>query len=310
MLKKFFVFPVLLLIAFSIKAQDTIGDQYPFFKNATERNKGRLALVHTGIGAAYTGSMSWLYSQWYKNYPMANFHFFNDNKEWLMMDKFAHCWDAYAIAKPLYRMYRWTGLDNRKAIRNAAGIAFLFQATVEVFDGFSKEWGFSNGDLIANTAGVAFFAGQQYFWNEQRIFLKFSFQKSPYAKYRPNLLGSTLPERILKDYNGMTFWMTVNPGDFTKRYNVLPKWLAFAVGFGADGMTGGSVNPTSVDGVPIPSFDRRKQYYLSLDLYLSRIQTKSRFLNSLFRLVNVVHLPFPAIEFSGNGRVKGHWLYF
>jgi hypothetical protein len=35
-------------------------------------------------------------------------------------------------------------------------------------------------------------------WNEQRITPKFSFHTTQYAQYRPNVLGSSFVEQILK----------------------------------------------------------------------------------------------------------------
>ena len=63
----------------------------------------------------------------------------------------------------------------------------LFLTTVETLDGFSKEWGASWGDLIANTSGTFVFIGQELLWKEQRIQMKYSFKASEYAKYRPDL---------------------------------------------------------------------------------------------------------------------------
>lgn len=292
------------------QAQSDSTSTFRWFRNSNQLDNKRLNKVNAAVVLGYTGSMVWLYSQWYKNYPLGKFHFFNDNSEWLQMDKFAHGWDAYNVAKPLYHVYRWTGMDNKKAVLRAAGIAYLYQTTVEVFDGFSQEWGFSSGDVLSNTAGMLLFAGQQYYWDEQRITLKFSFRTTAYSKFRPDLLGSNLPERILKDYNGLTFWLTANPYDFYIGRNFLPKWLSLAVGFGGEGMTGGKFNPTVVDGKPIPSFERRRQYYLSVDVQLSKIKTKSKFLNTAFKLLGVIHIPAPAIEFSDKAKTRGHWLYF
>jgi hypothetical protein len=180
---------------------------------------------------------------------------------------------------------------------------------VEVFDGFSSEWGFSSGDILANSTGLLLFAGQQLHWGEQRLMLKYSFHTTRYAQYRPDILGSNVAEKILKDYNGLTFWLTAYPSEFFPDLH-LPQWLGLAAGFGADGMTGGKNNPLTVDGKVIPAFERRRQYYLSLDVALNKIRTNSKFLNSLFRVLTVIHLPSPAMEFSDKGKPVGHWLYF
>ncbi len=288
----------------------TASDTLSCWKNSPSPSKSRLRILNYSAAGLYPLTMTWLYSQWYKDYPQSSFHFFNDNLEWQQMDKFGHVWDAYSIAKPLTHCYQWAGYDNNKATYYACGIAFLYQTTIEVFDGFSAEWGFSTGDLFCNTVGVALFGSQQLFWKEQRVTLKYSFHQTEFAKYRPELLGTNLAENILKDYNGLTYWLCVNPRSFLPENSRFPKWLNIAIGFGADGMTGGKENPDMVNGMHIPQFRRLRQYYLALDLNLSKINTRYYFLNSIFRVINIVHIPAPAIEFSSIGKSKVKWLYF
>jgi hypothetical protein len=91
----------------------------------------------------------------------------------------------------------------------------LLLTAVEVLDGFSSEWGASSGDIIANASGTAF-VSQELLWKEQRITPKFSFHTTQYAQYRPNVLGSSLAEQMLKDYNGQTYWLSVNLHSFYK----------------------------------------------------------------------------------------------
>jgi len=52
-----------------------------------------------------------------------------------------------------------------------------------------------------------------------------------------------------------------------------------------------------------------RQYYLSLDVDLSHIKTKSKILNSLLFLADMVKIPTPAIEFS-QGKAQFYPLYF
>lgn len=289
---------------------DTLHPVTGCLQNAPAPDAKRTKLLLYSTAGLYPVSMYWLYTQWYQNYPQSGFHFFNDNAEWEMMDKFGHTWDAYSIAKPLTKCFRWSGYSNKKSTLISSGISFLYQTTVEVFDGFSDEWGFSTGDVLCNTAGIGLFAAQQLGWEEQRIVLKYSFHQSKYAQYRPNLLGSNLPENILKDYNGLTYWASIHPRSFLPQTQWLPRWLSLGIGFGAEGMTGGKENPKSVDGKIIPDFERYRQYYLSLDIDLSRVKTKSALLNSIFKTINIIHLPSPAIEFSKGRKPRYHAMYF
>jgi hypothetical protein len=226
------------------------------------------------------------------------------------MDKAGHAISAYQVTRYGYEALRWAGVEEKKSIWLGAGYSFLWLTTVEVLDGFSAEWGFSTGDMVANVAGSALFVAQQLRWKEQRIALKFSYSPSDYAQYRPDVLGSTGIERVLKDYNGQTAWLSLNLSSFGKREASKLPWLNVAFGYGANGMTGGSYNPAFDDmGDLMPHFDRYRQYYLSLDVDLSKIKTKSHALKTLFSVVGFIKVPAPAIEFS-QGNVTWHWIHF
>ena len=255
--------------------------------------------------ALYAGSLVGLNALWYKDYPRSAFHTFNDNDEWLQMDKVGHLTTSYYISRIGVGLYKWTGMKRKKAIWLGGALGFVYQSTIEVLDGFSSEWGFSYGDLAANTAGSLMCVVQELAWDEQRITLKYSFVQSEYASYRPNILGNNFTENLLKDYNGQTYWLSVNLSSFLKKDNRFPKWLNLAAGYGADGMTGGKFNPPFIDasGKQI-YFERKRQYYLSLDVDLTRIKTKSKILKVFFNSIGFIKIPAPALEFSKDG-VKG-----
>lgn len=273
-------------------------------------HKTRIAFIAGTEAALYGGSLIGLNELWYKNYPRSSFHFFNDNQEWLQMDKIGHVTTAYYIGRIGIGFFKWGGMDRKKAIWYGGMLGSVYQTTIEVLDGYSKEWGFSMGDFAANTAGSFLAVAQELFWDEQRIVLKYGFQKSPYAKYRPNLLGSTLNEQLLKDYNGQTYWISVNPASFMKHVDWFPSWLNVAAGYGAEGMIGGYSNPVVTDEAGNTlTFERYRQFYLSLDIDLTRIKTRSPFLKSVLMAVGFIKIPAPALEFNKHG-VKGHWIGF
>ena len=114
----------------------------------------------------------------------------------------------------------------------------------------------------------------------------------------------------MKDYNGQTYWLSINLASFMKKETNFPSWLNVAVGYGATGMTGGSFNPPYIDenGNQL-YFDRYRQYYISLDADLSRIRTNSKFLKALFKTIGFIKIPAPALEFNKNG-VSANWMGF
>jgi hypothetical protein len=108
-----------------------------------------------------------------------------------------------------------------------------YLSIIEVLDGFSSKWGFSPGDMIANIAGTALFAAQQRGWNEQRIAMKFSYHGTIYPKYYPDELGKNWISRIIKDYNGQTYWLSLNLKSLMSSKSEFPGWLNASVGYGA-----------------------------------------------------------------------------
>ena len=285
-------------------AQNTFDS---FFKPSDSLNKKRLNTViisETAVGAATLVGLNQL---WYADYPKSDFHFINDNAEWLQMDKAGHVFSAYHLGSFGSNALKWSGCDNKRQLLYGATLGLAFLTTVEVFDGYSSQWGASLGDVAANVSGTALFVSQELLWKEQRIVPKFSFHTTPYASARPNVLGSSVSEQILKDYNGQTYWLSVNIHSFFKQ-SKLPKWLNVAVGYGAEGMITG--NEGLANTVFLPESERYRQIYLSFDVDLTKIKTKSNLIKTLFLVFNTIKIPAPAIEIKGSGGIKWHYLYF
>ena len=286
------------------------SDSINFLEPSVDYNRGRLLGVlgiETGLWA---GSMIGFGTLWYNDYAQSSFHFFDDSKEWNQMDKAGHFVTSYYLNNIGTSLFTWSGVERRKSIWLGGTVGTLFLLTVEVFDGYSSNWGASWGDLAANTAGRLVSMTQNALWNEQRIVFKFSFHETSIAQYRPKVLGENLTEQILKDYNGQTYWMSVNIHSFLKEESKFPRWLNVALGYGADGMTGGETNPILVDGNIIPQFQRQRQYYLSLDVDLTKIPTKSKVLKAVFQTFGFLKIPFPTLEYNDGLGMRYHLLYF
>lgn len=278
-----------------------------FFKPSDSLNKKHLNVVIISETVLASSALVGLNQLWYADYPKSDFHFINDNDEWLQMDKAGHVFSAYHLGSYGANALKWSGSSRKSQLLYGATVGFAFLTAVEVFDGFSQEWGASSGDLIANAGGTALYVSQELLWKEQRIVPKFSFQTTKYASLRPNVLGSSLSEEIFKDYNGQTYWLSVNLHSFFKS-SKLPKWLNLAVGYGADGMISGR-SETAAD-LNLPIMKRERQFYLSLDADLTKIETKSAFLKTFFSIFNAIKIPAPTIEISGSQGVKWHGFYF
>ncbi len=288
------------VILFLVVSQIFYAQNNPFFKKSDSLNiQKRKVLLYSGL-TTYGVSMLGLNQLWYAKYPRSHFHTINDNKEWLQMDKIGHMMTSYYVGKIGMELLDWSGESKKNQLLFGSSLGFVFLTTVEVMDGFSKEWGFSTGDMLANLSGTGLLVGQELLWNEQRILLKYSFHQTDYAFQNPDLLGANFMEQTLKDYNGQTYWLSVNIWSFNKK-SKFPKWLNVAFGYGAEGM---------LHGNNIPMDNRYRQFYLSLDVDLTKIKTKSKFLKLLFNTVNFIKIPAPALVYSNVNKWQFLGVYF
>ena len=295
---------LLLTLAFSLTAFSQENDSL--------RNVKKSVSIVLGTEAAlYAGSMTGLYYLWYAGYPQSSFHFYNDNAEWLQMDKAGHTTTAYHVGLIGYEALRLAGWDEKHSLIYGGPLGFLYLTTVEILDGLSAGWGFSWGDVTANALGTGLFMGQQALWHEQRISMKYSYHKTEFTQYRPDLYGTTLPENMLKDYNGQTIWLSFNIKSlFLDNESKFPQWLNIALGYSADGMTGGFYNATHYKGNKIPEFTRTRQFVLSPDIDLTRIPVKNKYLKTTLKVLSFIKIPMPAIMIDSQGNFNAYWLYF
>lgn len=297
----------LLIYLNSMHAQDSLS----FFSKPKEYSPLRGNAMAITSFSLYAGSMTFLYHTWYKGYDFGKFHSFNDNAEWNQMDKFGHLFNSYNICTWASQLAVWTGASQKGVAYTSTVSSLICMTSIEFFDGFSNDWGFSFGDMAFNLAGAGFYFAQEMVWKEQRMHLKYSFYPSTYYQYRPDLLGKNFSQQLLKDYNAQTFWLTINLSDFVSENSKIPKWLGLAVGYGADGLIGGMGNPKyDINGNAIPYFERSRRFFLAPEIELTKIKTKSMVLKFLFRNFGILKFPLPTLEYRTNGKWYGHLLYF
>jgi len=76
-------------------------------------------------------------------------------------------------------------------------------------------------------------------------------------------------------------------------------------------MIGGMDNPDfDSNGNELPNLIRHRQFYISLDVDLTKIRTNKKWLRTIFKAVNIIKLPFPTVEFNTLGKTKFHPVYF
>lgn len=299
-----------ILLTFLLSTLDfgfsTTYAQSTFFTTSDSINSKRSIGINALYAGVWSSSLVMLNNAWYKDYPKSSFHTFNDAGEWMQMDKFGHAYTSYQISKSLTSLYRWTGMQPKKAVIAGTLITLGYQASIEYLDGRSATWGFSWSDIAANTSGGLLFGIQQYFWNQQYILFKESYSNSPYAKLRPNVLGNTLAERYLKDYNGQTYWLSFAPKNILPNINI-PNWVLLSVGYSVDAKIVGDkdlyISPKN------DIFRASREFLVSLDIDLSKLSIKRRWIKNILRPFNAIKIPFPTLQWK-NGICYGHGIYF
>jgi hypothetical protein len=297
----------LLLISF---LTETTFAQRDFFEPSIKYNSSRgtgIIISESVLATAVTFGLNYL---WYKKFPHSKFHLFNDDNEWLNMDKVGHATTAYNIATIQSDFFRWAGVKPAPAAAIGSLTALSFMTMIEILDGHSAKWGFSIGDMMANLSGCLLFQGQQWMWNQQRTSLKFSYHYTMFAKYYPQELGSNWSERIIKDYNGQTYWLSINIASFLPAKANFPNWLNASFGYGAEGMIGAVKNPSEINEQKIPDFKRYRQFYFSFDTDLYRIDDVSYFGKTLLKFNHIFKTVSPTLEWNNEEGVKWHWLYY
>lgn len=289
-------------------------NHYLLTKKQINRRVRAVAVVNI---VGYSAVMAALSAAWYANYQRTAFHTFNDNREWLQVDKVGHMYGAYVESRASMEAWRWSGIGRKKRIWYGGLSGAAYQTVIEILDGFSAEWGWSWGDFSSNVLGSSVLIAQELAWDDQRIKLKFSFHRNNYHdpvlnKRRDELYGNTLAESFIKDYNAQTYWASANIKSFFPKTK-LPAWLNVAVGYGADGMFGAERNiGENEQGVTTfyrPDIERYRQWYLAPDIDFTKIKTKKKGIKFLFTVLSAFKFPTPSLEFS-NGSFKFNALHF
>jgi hypothetical protein len=282
-----------------------------FFEPADSLNKKRVLASHLTLGLGYSTSMIGLAQVWYKNQESQGFQFFDDSKDWLQMDKIGHTYTAYWMQNRAFALYQWSGMEQSKALLYSSLFSVLFMSTFEIMDGFSPNYGFSWADVGANSLGIGLFSAQQHFFGKQHVTMKFSYSHSSYAQYRPELLGNTAPERLLKDYNGQTYWFSLSLASVTPESWRIPDWLCLSFGYSISEKLKSDTEFYTVNfNNAFLEFNAYRRYFLSFDIDLSKIPVKKPWLKMLLGNFNFLKIPLPTIEFSNRNAPRFYVVYF
>ncbi|MCC7297519.1 MAG: DUF2279 domain-containing protein [Bacteroidia bacterium] len=281
-------------------------------KDSSQMHRRKIAVwsVNTGVPVAMYAV---LYNTWYKDYGLQKFHWTNDGQNWLQMDKVGHAFSGYFLAVNSAASFRYAGYNNKKSAVFGTAVSLGFQTALEYFDGRSPQWGASSGDLISNAVGAAFGGAQAFIWGKVKVPFRVTFRTTALHNIRPEILGSTLPERLLKDYNGQTYWLDFNFRKMGIKPNWWPKWLGISIGYSAEGMVGGDDNiwiDKNGNTQDYSSIIRYRQYLISPSLAFGYLKPKNKILRTLLLITDYWRLPMPTMEFNSLKQPRFRWIYW
>jgi hypothetical protein len=253
-------------------------------EDTTRINPTKLAIVVGGLAGTIAAIHIYQSQGWWKD-NRTSFHFQEDLKYGLNVDKLGHFYGAMTSAWIFKKSFIWANVPDTAALWWGSGAALLFQTYVEVEDGFST-WGFDRVDWASDLAGAAYPVAQHY-WPFLRNFnMKFSYHPSSLIN-EPGGVGFRGQKHIMfDDYEGQTIWFSVDVNSLLPRPvdSYWPDWLCLALGYGARDIA-----------TPQPY----RVYFLALDFDVTRIiPQNTAFLRTLSEALNFIHLPAPAVQIS------------
>lgn len=203
--------------------------EYAFLDNAKNAKLETAALL---AGITLLGAKSWNWG--------SNNHFKNNPEGWFGRDtgsggtdKLGHAFSSYAINNVLTDAMHFRGSSRQDAALTAAGITLGLMTYVEVFDGFSKDHGFSREDMVMNLSGI----GLSYLRSvvpslRDRLDFRMEYEPSGHKGFRP-----------LSDYAGQRYLLALKPAGFEALRNTPLRYVELHAGYYARGFTKAEQSP-------------------------------------------------------------------
>ncbi|MBY0427518.1 MAG: hypothetical protein K2Q22_17920, partial [Cytophagales bacterium] len=125
-------------------------------------------------------------------------------------------------------------------------------------------------------------------------------------------LGNGLLQPIIKDYNGQTYWYSIDINQLVGK-PILPPWLLLTFGVGANGLLGGHDNIwTAKNGeiMDYSSIPRTTHFLISIDLNSNYLLEKYPKAKKALFFLRMIKFPAPALEINFAQGIKFHPIFF
>jgi hypothetical protein len=215
----------------------------------------------------------------------ASFHFhsegwFGKDTSSMGLDKFGHAYSTYLITEYLTSSIRQHAKRPAGNAISAGILAMGLMTYVEIFDGISKEHGFSWEDMVADTAGMAFSVLRSHVPGMKD---KLDFR----LHYIPS--GNTTGFHPITDYSGQRYILALQLGGFSGLRDTPLRYVELQGGYMARGFTA----EEKADGEKL-----RRDLFVGIGVNLQELlfpRPKKRWQRWGREILDYVQVPYTAI---------------
>lgn len=195
-------------------------------------------------------------------------------------DKALHLFGGVVSSDMISSGLRLQGYGKEKSVLLGASLSTLFYLFIEFEDAHISYLGFDAIDLTASVLGSGYPVLQHYVPFLNSFTPKFSYHSSGINTTMPNQYSP----QFLSDHEGQTYWVGMTVADLLPSSSraSYPRWLGAAAGFSMRNL----------------GHNTRQEYYITIDIDLREIDTKSHFVNTILKTLNYIHFPMPGIKFA------------
>ncbi len=241
--------------------------------------------VLAGGVAVYFARYEPLWKEYYTSF------FFHENLAAQNQDKLLHFYGNVVGNVISTKGLSWAGYDDQDAVLYGAATSLAFYTFMKIEDGHVSYIGFDPVKEVANVLGAGYPVAQYYVPSLYSFTPKFSYV----ASKNTVLAANQVQPGFLEDNEGQKFWLGITVHDLLPKNfrSYWPPIVGLAVGYTLRG-----------ENTPHPYHET----IIALDLDLRKLPGDSKFLKTMWEMLNYIHLPMPAVRVSQSAIWYG--LYF
>ena len=260
-------------------------------------------LIYVGVG---TVGINWagfryLERNWWqgKKVPFRLVHDWSGDTN-LNLDHGGHFMSGIFFAQITGDFFRWIGFSPRTAVLLGSLSSLAELLYIEYRDGRYDQWGFSVPDATADVLGALIPFIHENIPATQTVRFKYGYFPSPLYRDRNlrRVSGRPYVPSFVDDYEGMTFWIVVNPRPLLPKHadQIWPDWLGVAVGMGAKGLHGYGQNSRGSDRGYSDLPDAQREIYLSPDFDFVHLLSNYEIFRRFTPYFRLRRFPAPALR--------------